>query len=526
MIKHIVIVGGGTAGWATMCLAIDRISADHNIKLTIIEPKDLPIIGVGESTTGQFPLLIKTAKHLGDEAEFLRETGSTYKYGIRHSDWRVVGEHFDNPNGFATDNLTRYPTQDYDHLRIYHVAQNNMPHTAFLSNRAMAENKIYYMDYVPIANPYPGFLGKGGGPRFFDLNDHGYHLATWETVEYLRKKCLATGRINIINDKVVDVIRDENDMVTKLKLEHSEVEADFFIDCTGFKRTLIKHNNKFISYKNSLLLDSAIAFPQVYQRGEKIRCYTHAKAMKNGWMWESPTQERMGRGYNYSSDLNTEDEIMQELEEHFGYEVPVLARIKYDSGRMDKFWRKNVLSTGLASGFLEPLEAASLHSTMKQIEHFFEAYFHGHLNMSGEVIQDKYNETIADFWDDIRDFMLWHYQNSRQDSEFWRHSSHADRLSDKLRGNMELWKIRLPRNDDYHNGKKGSLLTLGNILWYQTAIGMKLLDPKLAQQELDYFGLNDVVKHDMKHYTELSDYMLPKLMDTDEFYKTVLNYPG
>ena len=55
---------------------------------------------------------------------------------------------------------------------------------------------------------------------------------------------------------------------------------------------------------------------------------------------------------------------------------------------------------------------------------------------------------------------------------------------------------------------------------------MKLLDPKLAQQELDYFGLNDVVKHDMKHFTELSDYMLPKMMNTDEYYKTVLNYPG
>lgn len=525
MIKHIVIVGGGTAGWATMCLAIDRIHAHHNIKLTIIEPKDLPIIGVGESTTGQFPLLIKTCQHLGDEHEFLRVTGSTYKYGIRHSDWKFVGEHFDNPNGFITDNYTNYPQRNYDYLRIHHVAQNNMPHKIFLSNRAMAENKIYHIKNVPANNPYPEFIGNSGS-KFLDLGDHGYHLATWETVEYLRTKCLATGRINIVNDKVVDVIRDEKGMVTKLKLENSELEGDFFIDCSGFKRTLIKHENKFVPFKNHLLLDSAIAFPQLYKRGEKVKCYTHAKAMKNGWMWESPTQERMGRGYNYSSELNTEDEIMQELEEHFGYEVPVLARIKYDSGRMEKFWNKNVLSTGLASGFLEPLEAASLHSTLKQIEHFFETYFHGYLDMSDDVIQKRYNETIADFWDDIRDFMLWHYQNTRQDSEFWRQSSSPDRLSDKLKNNIEMWKYRLPREDDYHNGKRNSLLSLGNVLWYQTAIGMDLLDPELARKEIEYFGLQQNIDRDMEHFKKLSDYLIPLMTDTDDYYKTVLNDPS
>lgn len=526
MIKHIIIVGGGTAGWATMCLALDRIHPRTNIKLTLIEPKDLPIIGVGESTTGLFPKLIKTCYHLGDEHEFLRETGSTYKYGIRHSDWRVIGEHFDNPNGFHTNNWVNYPQPEYDFLRIHHVAQNNMPHTIFLSNRAMAENKIYYVQGITPDNPYPNLLGSSAGDKFLDLNDHGYHLATWETVEYLRKKCMTTGRINLINDKVVDVIRDENDMVTKLKLEHGEVEADFFIDCTGFKRTLISHNNKFVSYKSNLLLDSAVAFPQVYQRGEKIRNYTHAKAMKNGWMWESPTQERMGRGYNYSSDLNTEDEILQELEEHFGYEVPVLARIKYNSGRMEKTWYKNVLATGLASAFLEPLEAASLHGTLREMEYFFENSFNGALDMRGDAVQNNFNEVIADFWDDVRDFMLWHYQNSRQDSEFWRQSSHKDRLSDKLRNNMEMWKYKMPRGDDYHNGKRESLMSLGNVLWYQTAIGMKILDPEVARKELEYFGLNPIIEQDMKHFKDMSDYILPKMMCTDEYYKTILNNSG
>lgn len=522
MIKNIVIVGGGTAGWVSACVCLDKIPRNSDIKISVIEPKDIPIIGVGEATTNEFVALIKNSYHLGDEDEFLRETGSTYKLGIRHTDWHTVGQHYDNPNGFSTHNRVRFPQDSYDYLRIYHVAQNNMEHNAFLPNRAMIENKLYYIDVEP-NNPYPEALGHIPGKRMFDYGDHAYHLATWETVDYLRKKCVATGRVNVVNDKVIDVIRDENGMVTKLKMEHTEIDGDFFIDCTGLKRTLIKENNKFVSFKNHFLLDTAVAFPEPYGEGEKIRTYTHAKAMKNGWMWESPTQNRMGRGYNFSSSLTSEEEVLKELEQEFGKEIDIKIRVKYESGHMEKTWVKNVLSTGLASSFIEPLEATSIHGTIKELKYFFENYFHGYLDMRGEAIQKSYNETISGFWWDVCDFILLHYQNSRQDSEFWRLSSHSDRLTDKLRNNLEVWKYRLPRPDDYHNGKRDSLMSLGNTLIYQTAIGMKLLNPELARKELEYYGLNDIVKEDMEHFKKLSSYIAPRMMDADQYYKTVLN---
>ena len=45
---HIVIVGGGTAGWVTAALVIKKFP-QH--KITVLESSKIGIIGVGESTT-------------------------------------------------------------------------------------------------------------------------------------------------------------------------------------------------------------------------------------------------------------------------------------------------------------------------------------------------------------------------------------------------------------------------------------------------------------------------------------------
>ena len=53
MIDNIVIVGGGTSGWLSVCNLLFRIHESKNINITVIESPDVPIIGVGESTTGK-----------------------------------------------------------------------------------------------------------------------------------------------------------------------------------------------------------------------------------------------------------------------------------------------------------------------------------------------------------------------------------------------------------------------------------------------------------------------------------------
>ena len=51
-LKHVVIVGGGTAGWLTAgILAADhRAMHDDGLSVTVVESPTIPILGVGEGT--------------------------------------------------------------------------------------------------------------------------------------------------------------------------------------------------------------------------------------------------------------------------------------------------------------------------------------------------------------------------------------------------------------------------------------------------------------------------------------------
>ncbi|NDE47081.1 MAG: tryptophan halogenase, partial [Betaproteobacteria bacterium] len=44
--RHILIAGGGTAGWSTAAI----LSANPALHVTVLDPSTIPTIGVGEST--------------------------------------------------------------------------------------------------------------------------------------------------------------------------------------------------------------------------------------------------------------------------------------------------------------------------------------------------------------------------------------------------------------------------------------------------------------------------------------------
>ena len=84
MVRRIVIVGGGSAGWLTAGL----IAADHqgsSLHVTLIESPDIAPIGVGEGT---WPSMRDTLRRIGvSEADFLRECDASFKQGSRFNRW-------------------------------------------------------------------------------------------------------------------------------------------------------------------------------------------------------------------------------------------------------------------------------------------------------------------------------------------------------------------------------------------------------------------------------------------------------
>ena len=87
MIKKIIIVGGGTAGWMTAA-TLSKFFSDKEIVL--IESPNIPTVGVGESTLGQINQWLSMMQ-IKDE-DFMKECDATYKLSIRFQDFYKIGD--------------------------------------------------------------------------------------------------------------------------------------------------------------------------------------------------------------------------------------------------------------------------------------------------------------------------------------------------------------------------------------------------------------------------------------------------
>ena len=149
--------------------------------------------------------------------------------------------------------------------------------------------------------------------------------------------------------------------IEKITLESGEeIYGDFFIDASGFRRVLSSTvGAEFISYKHNLPVNKAISFVVERDEEKDFKSETVATTMNSGWMWNIPTRNRNGIGYVFSDEYTTEDQALQELEQH-GHKPENYRLLEFESGRLKNVWNKNCLSVGLSGSFLEPLQATSI----------------------------------------------------------------------------------------------------------------------------------------------------------------------
>ena len=91
-VKHVMIVGGGAAGWLTAALlAKDHCATESGgVAVTLVESPSVAILGVGEGT---WPTMRETLRRGGlSEREFITECDASFKQGTRFDGWRNGAE--------------------------------------------------------------------------------------------------------------------------------------------------------------------------------------------------------------------------------------------------------------------------------------------------------------------------------------------------------------------------------------------------------------------------------------------------
>ena len=241
------------------------------------------------------------------------------------------------------------------------------------------------------------------------------HFEVGKLIPLLKDKCI--DKINYIQDTVLDCNMNNDGYIESIILKDRIIEGQLFVDCTGFKRKLInKMNPKYINANEEIICDSAITTHiDNVNKGDRLwkmnPKWTKAIALSSGWTWEIPLQDKIGVGYVYSSKFISAEDAKKEFNNYLGIDGE-FKFIKWDSGFLEKSFINNCLAIGLSSGFLEPLEATSIGTTVRQL-----VWLDKYLND-----QIVYNSKVNYSYRHSRDYILSHYiLNKRDDSEFWKH---------------------------------------------------------------------------------------------------------
>lgn len=420
-IRHIVIVGGGTAGWMSAA-ALAKVIGTENCRITLVESEQIGIVGVGEAT---IPPIVEFNNLLGIDAdEMLRATQGTFKLGIEFTNWGSEGHSYMHPFGvfgrpILNVNFWHYWKKAYD--------LNLSPGLDAYSLNWIAARQNRFLRSVDIANSHQMKI------------PHAYHFDASLYAAFLREfsEKLGVNRVEGIVENVSQ--HPESGFITGITLKDgSELVGDFFFDCTGFRGLLIEQclQTGYEDWTQYLPCNSAQAVPS-----EEItpkHPYTKSIAHWLGWQWRIPLQHRTGNGIVYSDVFASDDEARAILLANLPSSATGEPRqLRFVTGKRKKIWQKNCVAIGLSGGFMEPLESTSIHLIQSTIMRFF-SLFPRRTGFEKEMA--SFNEAMDTELCGIRDFIILHYKaTTRDDSELWRYCRSMT-IPDSLTEKLELYQ--------------------------------------------------------------------------------------
>jgi tryptophan 7-halogenase len=422
-IRNVVIVGGGTAGWMAAA-ALSRFLNNGYTKVTLIESDEIGIVGVGEAT---IPPIQNFNRMLDiNENDFLRATQGTFKLGIEFVNWGQVGERYFHPFGSHGADIHGV------HFHQLYLREKRL--------RPVADISAYSMSSVAASMGRFGRASDNAQSAVSELF-YAFHFDASLYAKFLRNFAEKNG-VTRVEGKIVNAKqRSEDGHIESVKLDNgAEIAGELFIDCSGFRGLLIEQQLAagYEDWSHWLPCDRAIAVPTANVGPPPP--YTRATAHSAGWQWRIPLQHRTGNGIVYSSkylsDEAAEAHLLSTVE---GQPLADPRRISFVAGRRKKSWSHNVISLGLSSGFVEPLESTSIHLIQAGISRLLALFPDKRFD---PLEREEYNRMMKDVYEDVRDFIILHYcATARDDSDFWNYCRTMD-LPQSLARKIELFRSK------------------------------------------------------------------------------------
>lgn len=419
-ISRVVIVGGGTAGWMTAA-ALSKLF-DGRLQIRLVESEEIGTVGVGEATIPQIRLFNAT---LGiDENEFIRETQGSFKLGIEFADWTRPGHSYVHAFGqVGGRDLGLVPFYHYWY-KLYQAGQAGELGDYTFNTVAARRNRFLRGAKVqnsPLSNVF-----------------HAFHFDAGLYARYLRRLSEARG-VQRTEGKVAEVELDPaSGFIQAVRMQGGErIEGELFIDCSGFRGLLIEQALRagYEDWTHWLPCDRALAVP--CESVAPITPYTRSTARSAGWQWRIPLQHRTGNGMVYCSEFMSDDEAASTLLAQLdGKPLADPRPLRFVTGMRRKFWDRNCVAIGLASGFMEPLESTSIHFIQSSIAKLI-AFFPDRRFAEADIA--AFNQQLQFEFARSRDFLILHYWATEREEPFWQRCRQID-LPDSLQQKIALFR--------------------------------------------------------------------------------------
>lgn len=216
-----------------------------------------------------------------------------------------------------------------------------------------------------------------------------------------------------VADKLVNFVNIKSENVTA-----SDIDADFIMDCSGKPKSYDDYTmSEYIPVNSAYVTQCYWEFPRFN--------HTLAIARPYGWVFGIPLTNRCSIGYMYNSDINTLEEVQEDVKNVFDSFNLTPSKdtgsLSFSNYKKKSNFNGNIAYNGNASFFLEPLEATSFGTVDAINQMTSDHWVAGH---PLEHVDRKYNAQV-DATENI--IMLHYYAGSKFTSDFWEYAEERGR---------------------------------------------------------------------------------------------------